>query len=61
MGTTIPLLCPIHPTWLPSGLWLVRGELGQRDREGEGKRETKKEGRDEAETEEEKKILDPNY
>ena len=46
MGTTMPILCPIHPTPLTSGLRLVRRGLGLRDREGTEEREAKKRERD---------------
>ena len=48
MGTTMPILFPICPAPLPSGLRLVIGGLGWRDREGVEERETEKRGRDEA-------------
>ena len=54
--TTMPVMCPIHPTPLPSELRLVRRGLGWRDRE---KRRGNKELR--KRQEEEKKILNSNY
>ena len=57
-----PILCPIHPTPLSSGLRLVRGRLGWRNREREEEGETKEEEEiKQRQEEEEKKNLDLNY
>ena len=55
----MPILCPICPTPLPSGLQLVRRGLGWRDREEH--RETKKRERDVAEASRKKKVLSSTH
>ena len=53
----MPILCPIHPTPLPSGITLVReGQIGR-----EGKRGEKKRGRDDVKASRRKKVLSSNY